>query len=209
VVLAAVGLAAVAVIAVALAAGRVAPVPWALAALVAEYGAALRSGGGVDAAAGEAAEIAGRQRRRDAGTQSLLAHGRLGGGSARRQLEIEQQDQRGHRQRQQPYRHRDPGNAHTAGLSCRHLAVVIEPSEGQHDAQQQSDRQENGHVLGRAKPDQFQHEAALVLQLRRARQHRAHLVDEQDGEQHYRHAQEVDGHFPEDIALQNSQQALI
>ena len=48
--LAAVGLAAVAVIAVALAAGRVAPVPWALAALVAEYGAALRTGG-VDAAA--------------------------------------------------------------------------------------------------------------------------------------------------------------
>jgi hypothetical protein len=51
VVLAAIGLAAVAVIAVALAAGRVAPVPWALAALVAEYGAALRSGGGVDTAA--------------------------------------------------------------------------------------------------------------------------------------------------------------
>jgi hypothetical protein len=48
--LGAAGLAAVVVIVVAVAAGRVAPVPWALAALVAEYGAALHAGG-VDAGA--------------------------------------------------------------------------------------------------------------------------------------------------------------
>jgi hypothetical protein len=50
-VLAVVGLGAVAVVAVAVAAGRTAPLPWALAALLAEYAGALRSGGGVDAAA--------------------------------------------------------------------------------------------------------------------------------------------------------------
>jgi hypothetical protein len=41
----------VAVIAVAVAAGRTAPLPWALAALLAQYAGALRTGGGVDAAA--------------------------------------------------------------------------------------------------------------------------------------------------------------
>jgi hypothetical protein len=43
--------ASVVILAVALAVGRTAPLPWALAALVAEYGGALRTGGGVDAAA--------------------------------------------------------------------------------------------------------------------------------------------------------------
>jgi hypothetical protein len=41
----------VAVLAVAVAAGRTTPLPWALAALLAQYAGALRSGGGVDAAA--------------------------------------------------------------------------------------------------------------------------------------------------------------
>ena len=67
----------------------------------------------------------------------------------------------------------------------------------------------NSHVLRRAQPDQLEHEAALVLQLRGAREHRADLIDEQDGEQHQRDAEEVDGHFPEQVALQNSQSALI
>ncbi len=40
-----------AVVGVAVAAGRTAPLPWALAVLLAEYAGALRSGGGVDAAA--------------------------------------------------------------------------------------------------------------------------------------------------------------
>ena len=86
---------------------------------------------------------------------------------------------------------------------------MIEPTEGEDDAQQQSDRQQNGDILRCAKPDQLQHETTLVLQLRRSRQYRANLVDEQDGEQHQRHAEKVDGHLPEQVALQNSQQALI
>jgi hypothetical protein len=50
-VLGALGLVAVAILGVAVATGRAAPLPWALAVLVAEYGGALRTGGGVDAAA--------------------------------------------------------------------------------------------------------------------------------------------------------------
>ena len=37
--------------------------------------------------------------------------------------------------------------------------------------EQQTDRQQDRDVLGRAQPDQLEHEAALVLQLRGARQH--------------------------------------
>ena len=57
--------------------------------------------------------------------------------------------------------------------------------------------------------DQLEHESLLILQLRGARQHRADLIDQQNGKRHDRHAEEFDGHLPKHIALQNSQKALI
>ena len=62
---------------------------------------------------------------------------------------------------------------------------------------------------GHPTADQLQHEPPLILQLGCTRQHRADLVDQQQGERYERHAQKVDGHLPEHIALQNSQRDLI
>ena len=161
-----------------------------------------------DAATGETAKPSGRNRRRDSGAQGLIAHGDLGHRRARRELKIEQNDQRSHGQCQQPHGRRHARHAHPAGLSRYHLAVVIEPSEGEYDPEQQADRQQDGDVLSRAQTNELEHEAALVLQLGGARQHDADLIHKQDGKHHDRHADEIDGHFSQQIALQDPQQVL-
>ena len=44
--------------------------------------------------------------------------------------------------------------ADAAGPDRRHLALVVEPAQGQHDAQKQSDRHEQRQLLQRREPDQ-------------------------------------------------------
>ena len=106
-----------------------------------------------DAPAAEAAKLPRLERRVDSCAYSLIAQRGLGRGGARRQIEIEPGDQSGDGQCQQPHGHRHAGDADPAGLRRRHLAVMVEPAEGQHDPDQQSERQQDRHILRRAQPD--------------------------------------------------------
>src|SRR6185437_12037211 len=157
----------------------------------------------------EAAEASGLERGQDARAQRIIAQVFLGARGTRSQIEIQPDHQRAHRQSQQPYRSADARGADTGGLGGRHLTVVVETAEGQHHPEQQSHRQQHREVLRRPEGDELEHEGALVLQLCGPRQHVADLVDDHHGGRHEGHAYEVDRHFLQQIALQNSQSSLI
>ena len=85
--------------------------------------------------------------------------------------------------------HQSPGSFvraifNAAGADRSHFALVIQPAERQHDAEEQSHWQQNGEVLQRRQPDQREHDAPRQRGLRRLAEYPRELVGQQDHEQH-------------------------
>ena len=72
----------------------------------------------------------------------------------RDQPERQQREPAGHHRRKQQDRAIDARRADAAGADRRHFALVIEPSQGQHDAEKEPDRHEQRQLLQRRQADQ-------------------------------------------------------
>jgi len=94
----------------------------------------------------------------------------------------------------------------TAGPDRRHLAVVIQPPERHHRRQQHPDGHQHGQVLDGGQADEGHHD--LLRQAIRCGkpEDAGQLVADQDGEQDAGHRQPGDGDFPENVAVEDSEQ---
>lgn len=157
------------------------------------------------AATAEAAELSRLHGRKLPRTQRLAAQ-RIGAlRRARRQIEREPGEEGRDEQREQGDRHVDPPEADAAGLGSRHLAFMPQAAEGEHHAEQQADRHHDRQVLQGGEADQGEHDRARILVVRRALEHRRHLVGQQDDQQHARDGEPRQQDFLQDVAIETPQ----
>ena len=90
-----------------------------------------------------------------------------------------------------------------AGERGGHLAVVIEPTEGEHDTQQEPERHQDAQVLQRAERNQLEHDALRKLVDGSTLQDTGDLVGQQDDQQDARHYEPGRHDFAQNVAPEN------
>jgi hypothetical protein len=88
---------------------------------------------------------------------------------SRSDLQREHGEQHGEQGGEAQHRNQDGAGPGAAGLRRGHFTVVIEAPQPEHDAQQQTDGQDQGQVLHGAERDELEHHATRVLVLGRPR----------------------------------------
>src|SRR5690606_475201 len=92
-----------------------------------------------------------------------------------------------------------------ARLDRRHLALVIEPPEGEHDREEEPDRDDDREVTGGGEPDQREHDPLRKLVRRSLRQHARELIRQQNDEQDEGHRETGDRDLAKDIPIEYPQ----
>ncbi len=110
------------------------------------------------------------------------------------------------RQRERVDRQVQPLGADAAGPDGRHLALVVEPAEGQHGGEQHADRHQHHEVLERREADQREHDVVRKAAIRGDPEDAGELVADEDCEQHDGHAREGDRDFAQDVAVDGGKQ---
>ncbi len=116
-----------------------------------------------------------------------------------------EQDRNHHRQ--QCDRPVDPQRPDTTGGHGRHLALVVQAAQRQHDPQEQADGHEHRELLQRGEADQRQHDLAWKAARRCLTQHPRELVRQQHDQQHAGDRDEGPRHFAQQITVQAIEQS--
>ena len=107
--------------------------------------------------------------------------------------------------RARPIGRNRPAGPDAARLDRRHLALVIQAAERQHDRQEEADGHDHRQVARRGQADQREHDLAREIVGRGLRQHARQLVGQQDHQQHAASPRAGDGDFAKDVPVQRAQ----